>query len=149
MSSFGRLRKMVKRGREIQREREELLEIYNDPEKWDNIMVHGYFVYECKDCGTVYRMWLERGLEDRIQDEKEPDKHKPVPFMIRCGNCGGSWCRHILWGIGYSDDYQLLPKGDSFFKNDPGEDCGKPMRRKYFSSREQFMAHLLREKGCF
>lgn len=86
--------------------------------------VHGYFMYECENCGAMYRMYLDKGLEDRVQDKIFPEQHKPVPFMIGCRNCGKGYCKHILWGIGDSEVYEELPDGASYFKNDLNEECG-------------------------
>ena len=115
MSSGGRLRKMVKRYREAQ-EQVEQESCIEKPEDTEDILVHGYFIYQCKDCGAIYRMWLEKGLEDHVQDQEDPESHKPVPFGIRC-KCGGFNCLHILWGIGDSDNYSYLKKGESYFSN--------------------------------
>ena len=100
-----------------------------DPEPLSKpkIMVHGYFIYECEKCGTVFQMYLEKGLEDKVQDKKDPKKHKPVPFIIGCRKCNQGFCKHILWGIGDSDEYETLPEGASYFKNKPKEDCGVPV----------------------
>lgn len=89
--------------------------------------VHGYFIYECEECGAIYKMYLDKGLEDRVQDEQYPEKHKPVPFCIVCRRCKKAFAKHILWGIGNSDEYMELPDGANYFKNDPKEECGKPM----------------------
>ena len=37
--------------------------------KKDHI-IHGYMVYQCKDCANIYVMWLEKGLEDPTYDKK-------------------------------------------------------------------------------
>lgn len=89
-----------------------------------NHPVHGYFMYECESCGVLYRMYLDKGLEDRLQDRYFPDQHKPVPFIIGCRQCGKGYCKHILWGIGDSEVYEELPEGASYFKNDPNKECG-------------------------
>lgn len=44
------------------------------------IMVHTAMHYKCEVCGTVFQFWLEKGLEDRKQDEINRENHKPVPF---------------------------------------------------------------------
>lgn len=31
--------------------------------KQDHI-IHGYMVYQCEHCKSIYVMWLEKGLED-------------------------------------------------------------------------------------
>ena len=92
MSSGGKLRKMVSRYKEAQmvedmiREEMEHSKEKEKSEEYEDIPVHGYYIYECRECGAVYKMWPEKGLEDTVQDKKYPEKHKPVPFGIR-GKC--------------------------------------------------------------
>lgn len=91
-------------------------------------MVHGAMWYKCEQCGKKWRMWLERGLEDRMQDSIEPDKHKPVPFIIGC-KCGGN-ASHFSWIDDiHLDKYMPLADHMSYFKNDPARDCGVPVVR--------------------
>lgn len=52
------------------------------------ILVHGYMKYRCKDCKKEWKMWLEKGIEDR-REYKKTGKHKPSPFVIKCPYCGG------------------------------------------------------------
>lgn len=106
--------------------------------------VHGYFIYECEECGTVYQMYLDKGLED-----KEQDKHKPVPFMIGCRNCGKGYCKHILWGIGDSATYEDLPEGESYFKNDPNEPCGVAVCNKSYRSKDRWIVATAEKKFGF
>lgn len=84
------------------------------------ILVHGAMHYKCKDCGRVFRMWLEKGLEDKIQDAEYPGKHKPVPFTIGC-LCGGLM-EHVAW---HSDihipRYMSIRSRMNYFEN--SEDC--------------------------
>lgn len=116
MSSGGKLRKMVSRYKEAQmveamiREEMEHSKEKEKSEEYEDIPVHGYYIYECRECGAVYKMWLEKGLEDIVQDRKYPEKHKPVPFGIRC-KCGSFDCFHILWGFEATEEYDLLKKG--------------------------------------
>lgn len=110
--------------------------------------VHGYFIYECEECGTVYQMYLDKGLEDREQDKHKPDQHKPVPFMIGCRNCGKGFCKHILWGIGDSETYEELPEGESYFKNDPNEPCGVAVCNKSYHSKAHWMATESKKLFC-
>lgn len=110
--------------------------------------VHGYFVYECEECGAVYQMYLDKGLEDKLQDRYYPDKHKPVPFMIGCRNCGKGYCKHILWGIGDSETYEELPEGESYFKNDPNEPCGVAVCNKSYHSKAHWMAIESKKLFC-
>lgn len=91
-------------------------------------MVHGAMWYKCEKCGKKWRMWLEKGLEDRMQDALEPDKHKPVPFIIGC-TCGGQ-ASHFDW----QDDvrlggYRPIAEHMSYFKNDISSDRGVPVLR--------------------
>lgn len=118
-------------------------------------LVHGYFIYECERCGTVYQMYLDKGLEDRLQDKYYPDKHKPVPFTIMCKECAKlaeimerkelyGLCRHILWGIGDSDTYTELPEGASYFKNDPNEPHGIPVYNISYRNKEAWQRSMMR-----
>lgn len=145
MSTGKKLRKMVMKyrdkvdiERQIKKEREEIFKQNRTNEEYEDILVHGYMVYECRDCGTIYKMWLEKGLEDHVQDKEYPDKHKPVPFGIRC-KCGSFNCTHILWGVGEKDEYESLRKGESYFKNDPDQRCGTPVLRKSLRNRQQLL----------
>lgn len=104
--------------------------------KQDHI-IHGYMVYQCKDCGNIYVMWLEKGLEDPTDDEKT-GMHKPVPFGIICPACGGV-AIHVLWSLGKDSlgknykSYQKYVEQPNrliyrnFFWNDPTTDCGVPI----------------------
>lgn len=113
MSSI--LKRMGKRiNREVDR--------YPDPHLPTLIWVHGAMWYQCQTCGRKWRMWLEDGLEDR----RDPEHHKPVPFCIGC-TCGGM-ANHVNWNEDIRWD-ESRPLGDhmNYFKNDPKSDCGKPM----------------------
>lgn len=99
--------------------------------------IHGYMVYQCEDCGNIYVMWLEKGLEDPIDDEKT-GMHKPVPFGFTCPTCGGV-AIHVLWSLGKDSlgknykSYQKYVEQPNrliyrnFFWNDPTKDCGIPI----------------------
>jgi DNA-directed RNA polymerase subunit RPC12/RpoP len=93
-------------------------------------MVHGAMWYKCSECGKKWRMWLEKGLEDKIQDKFEPDKHKPVPFTIKCPHCSNGLAQHVDW---YDDVhmgcYRPIADHMSYFKNDSSSDCGIPIIR--------------------
>ncbi len=102
----------------------------------ESILVHGYFVYSCDICGTVVNMYLQKGLEDKVEFNKT-GKHKPVPFVIRCPMCKNLSMRHILWGVGNSDEYEPLPDGESFFLNDDQYDCGVPVHPQDIMSFEE------------
>lgn len=87
------------------------------------IMVHTAMHYKCEACGTVFQFWLEKGLEDRKQDEINRENHKPVPFCIGC-LCGGI-AQHFAWGSDISlDDYRPLEEYENYFENTEYEDCG-------------------------
>lgn len=120
-------------------------EVKEDPQE-DPVIVHGFMLYECQRCGTIYQMYLEEGLEDRVQDKIDPSKHKPVPFAIGCRACKKDHCNHILWGIGDSDNYGVLPEGASYFKNDPNSDCGVPVIGESFNSRDHWMREMSSRK---
>ena len=88
------------------------------------IEVHGYMCYECQKCGKRVKMFLERGLEDKNQDEEYPELHKPVPFVIMCNDCGGNMM-HVDWQSDrYFEKPVLMPEGCSYFKNAKDSDCG-------------------------
>ena len=87
------------------------------------ILVHSAMLYECEVCRTIYRFWLEKGLEDRKQDEIEPENHKPVPFCTTC-LCGGT-ARHIAWDKDIVlDDYRLLEEKENYFEKTEESSCG-------------------------
>lgn len=87
------------------------------------IMVHMAMHYQCEVCGNIYKFWLEKGLEDKKQDEINPKNHKPVPFAIPC-MCGGT-AMHIAWGSDeILDDYRLLADNENYFENTDEYDCG-------------------------
>lgn len=89
------------------------------------IMVHLAMHYKCEVCGTVFRFWLEKGLEDKKQDEVNPDNHKPVPFCIGC-LCGGA-AQHFAWESDISlCDYRPLEDNENYFENTKDENCGIP-----------------------
>jgi len=93
-----------------------------------NVMVHGAMWYKCNKCGRKWRMWLEKGLEDREQDKIYPKAHKPVPFTIGC-TCGGL-ANHVEWQDDISlGGYRPIADHMSYFKNDPNSDCGVPIVR--------------------
>lgn len=88
------------------------------------ILVHGAMHYKCENCGEMYRIWLEKGLEDRLQDEEYPELHKPVPYIILCA-CGGR-AKHILWETDiHLNEYRKLKDTENYFENVQGEECGK------------------------
>lgn len=110
------------------------------------VLVHGAMNYVCQDCGRVFKMWLEKGLEDKIQDAEYPKKHKPVPFAIGC-LCGGT-AQHIAW----HEDVDLSgyrPIGDnmSYFENLEDRGCGIPHLRTdgSTSTRQRLTSYDMKE----
>lgn len=89
-------------------------------------MIHGAMWYKCEKCGKKWRMWLEKGLEDKIQDVLEPDNHKPVPFIIGC-TCGGQASHTDRNNDIRLGGYRPLGENMSYFKNDTNSDCGVPV----------------------
>ncbi len=97
-------------------------EIEKEPLK-RKILVHSAMHYKCEVCGTIFQFWLEKGLEDRKQDEINPNSHKPVPFCIGC-LCGGT-AQHFAWGSDIKlDDYRQLKEDENYFENTEDENCG-------------------------
>lgn len=104
--------------------------------KQDHI-IHGYMVYQCEHCKSIYVMWLEKGLEDPTDDEKTM-MHKPVPFGFTCPICGDI-ATHRVWALGKNSlgknykSYQKYVEQHNrliyrnFFWNDPTADCGIPI----------------------
>lgn len=100
-------------------------------------IIHGFMLYRCEKCGNGFFLWLEKGLEDPVDDQKT-GKHKPVPFSITCPTCGGH-CYHAWWNIGRdsrSSEYKSYKEHTSggygtnyknFFWNDPDSECGVPI----------------------
>ena len=92
------------------------------------VMVHGAMNYKCESCGRTFRMWLEKGLEDKMQDKILPEKHKPVPFTIGC-LCGGM-VSHFAWQTDITlDDYRPLGSNMNYFENKEDVECGVPHLR--------------------
>lgn len=76
--------------------------------------------YQCRDCGKVWRMWLELGLCEGGEN------HKPVPFAIHCKYCDGI-AYHTDFGIDVKlgEPIPILKEFD-YFANVKGRDCGIP-----------------------
>lgn len=88
-----------------------------------DILVHGRMIYECESCGCRWNMYLEKGIEEFDEN------HKPSPYVIRCGYCGGM-ARDVSGIIGFAGGgYYPLPKGESYFANREDSDCGVPVLR--------------------
>lgn len=97
-------------------------EIEKNPLKRE-VLVHSAMYYKCEVCGTIFQFWLEKGLEDKKQDEINLQSHKPVPFCIGC-LCGGT-AEHIAWGSDIElDDYRPLSENENYFENKEDESCG-------------------------
>lgn len=104
--------------------------------KQDHI-IHGYMIYQCEHCKSIYVMWLEKGLEDPTDDEKT-GMHKPVPFGFTCPICGDI-ATHRVWALGKNslgENYKSYQKYveqpnrliyRNFFWNDPTTGCGVPI----------------------
>lgn len=96
------------------------------------IMVHMFMHYRCDCCGRIFRFYLEKGLEDKMQDEIEPDKHKPVPFCVPC-LCGGT-LEHVYWNHDiHFNGYHPIKDQMNYFENTEEHDCGIPHIRNYGS----------------
>lgn len=124
--------------------------------KQDHI-IHGYMVYQCEHCASIYVMWLEKGLEDPTDDEKT-GMHKPVPFGFTCPICGDI-ATHTLWALGKNSlgknyrSYQKYVEQPNrfvyrnFFWNDPTTECGVPIifEPDYYSERLRGMVDYIAE----
>ncbi len=90
-----------------------------------DIFVHGMMKYRCGECGRVFKMWLESGVEDKWQDKLHPELHKPAPFTIGC-LCGGT-ASHIDWHEDtYLPGYRPLANNMNYFENTIDCDHGVP-----------------------
>lgn len=110
------------------------------------ILIHGAMVYGCRDCGSRWIMYLEKGLEEPGCEDR-----KPVPFGISCPFCGGF---HGFDISGYlripESEYQPLPKNASYFANLPDRDCGVPKISGMMNRLEEHeipSARIMRETG--
>lgn len=86
-----------------------------------SFLTHGFMIYKCEDCGNIYLMWLEKGLEERLFGPK-----KAVPFIITCPYCMGT--AKDQTGYSYCNKTVNLPlKIDdtlNCFVNDPDSEYG-------------------------
>lgn len=109
------------------------------------VMVHGAMNYECEVCGKVFLMWLEKGLEDKVSDDKNGG-HKPVPYTIPC-LCGGI-AKHVRWNEDvHLDEYTELQENMDYFSNDDDWDCGMPHIRT--EGKEYCMERLKEPQKAF
>ena len=149
MSSMRSLQRQVKRAKEKRAER---FEKYNDPpippedqlkemeaeleklkekqrlnlekaKKKGTPIVWAKMIYICEDCGNRKEMFLENTLE-----RHNGEKHKPVPFGIRCPYCGGFHC-YDRSGLIPLPAERPLEEYESYFKDSKKYDCGKPVYR--------------------
>lgn len=90
----------------------------------ENPLVWALMVYKCSDCDYTVTMYLENTLE-----RNNGDKHKPVPFAIRCPKCGGFHCYDNISMFRELPEERPLEPDESYFKDDPKYDCGVPVMR--------------------
>jgi hypothetical protein len=89
------------------------------------VMAHGAMHYQCKECGRMFRMWLEKGVEDCLTPDIE---RKPAPFTMGC-LCGGE-AHHIAWTSDIQfDSYRPITETMDYFENIDGCDHGIPHLR--------------------
>ena len=86
-------------------------------------IVWAYMGYLCDDCHYYVDMYLENTLE-----RHNGENHKPVPFMIRCPQCGGFHC-YDRTGLIKLPEERPLKMNENYFKDDPNCDCGRPVIR--------------------
>lgn len=103
----------------------------------NDFKIHGFMIYQCQECNSIYVMWLAEGLEDPTDDAKT-GKHKPVPYGITCPSCGGI-AFHSFFNVGkmtlgmnhrsYKDYISQQNKllYENFFWNDPESESGVPI----------------------
>lgn len=91
--------------------------------------IHGAMWFECQECGKRWRMWLEKGVEDKRYRRIYPESHKPIPEKINC-RCGGS-AEHVDQNkdIILSNYKTLLPNMNHFSRVDD-EEYGVPILRR-------------------
>ena len=102
-------------------ERQEELKEQRAPLVWAKM------IYICDDCGARYTMYLENTLE-----RHNGDKHKPVPFGIRCKKCGGFHCFDRS-GLIELPEERYLEHDEDYFKDTCKYDCGQPVIRSYLT----------------
>lgn len=81
-------------------------------------IVWAKMIYICDDCGARFDMYLENTLE-----RHNGDKHKPVPFGIRCRKCGGFHCFDRS-GLILLPEERKVNFGEWFFGDKRKHDCG-------------------------
>ncbi|OFV72085.1 hypothetical protein [Acetobacterium wieringae] len=87
---------------------------------------HGAMWFKCQECGTRWRMWLEKGVEDPRFRRIYPEQHKTVPESIIC-QCGGS-AEHVDWqkDLKFKNYKPILPHMNYFGMID-GNDFAEPI----------------------
>lgn len=68
-------------------------------------------------------LYLENTLE-----RHNGDRHKPVPFAIRCPKCGGFNCCDMSF-LRKLPEERPLKSGENYFKDYKSSDCGIPVIR--------------------
>jgi hypothetical protein len=100
---------------------------------------HGAIWFECQSCGKRWRMWLEKGIEDKRFRRIYPEKHKTIPDTIKC-QCGGS-AEHVDWQKDLKlKNYRVLLPNMNQFAYDENEEYGIPVLRKE-------VANVARQQG--
>lgn len=91
---------------------------------------HGFMMYHCEDCGQMFRVYLEEGIEQYKMYPNGNDtflyKVKPSPFMIKCPYCKDGLAQDMychVFPLGYYKP--LITSGEFYFANIEGEECGK------------------------
>lgn len=88
---------------------------------------HGTMVYQCEDCGEVFTMKLETGIEEKKEGGQFVEGCKPSPFIIRCPFCGGA-AKDRLFTVYAFRKPRPIRYGERFFANEKHLDCGVPTR---------------------
>ena len=81
-------------------------------------VVWAKMIYVCGDCGSKFRIFIENTLERPIGD-----KHKPVPFGIRCPNCKNFHCFDRS-GLIELPEERPVKTGELYFADKKKYDCG-------------------------
>lgn len=81
-------------------------------------IVWAKMIYICNDCGARFDIYLENTLE-----RHNGDKHKPVPFVIRCRKCNKFHCFDRTGLIPLLEEREIR-LGEMYFSDEPKYDCG-------------------------
>lgn len=90
------------------------------------VWVWAVMIYRCADCGFEIPMYLESTLE-----RHNGENHKPVPFAMKCPECGGFHCYDDVSRFRPLPEERPLREGESYFKDTYKHDCGIPVIRDY------------------